>query len=72
MSENERLRWQLERNWQKSIMTLVKLIKMEDPYTRGHSEKISRGSKIIARKLSLNEKQPEEIRPDIKGKGNNH
>jgi putative nucleotidyltransferase with HDIG domain len=34
---------------------------MKDLYTEGHSEKVSRWSEIVARKLGLNEKEQEEI-----------
>jgi len=45
-----------------TITVLIKLIEMKDPYTEGHSEKVSMWSEIVARNLGLNKKEQEEIK----------
>jgi len=52
---------QFRRDFLQALAISAKLIEMRDPYTRGHSEKVSRWSEIVAQKLGLNEKEQEEI-----------
>jgi putative nucleotidyltransferase with HDIG domain/YgiT-type zinc finger domain-containing protein len=60
--EGERLSQQSKSNLLATITVLIKLIEMRDPYTEGHSEKVSMWSEIVAQNLGLNKDEQEEIK----------
>ncbi|RMG58708.1 MAG: HD domain-containing protein [Deltaproteobacteria bacterium] len=59
IEENVRLITSLQSVYFQTIMALATAIDAKDPYTRGHSERVAKISRAIARSLDLS---PEEIR----------
>lgn len=53
--------WRLERTNQELLQLMVAAIEARDPYTSGHSQRVSAYSKIIARALRLPEREIERI-----------
>lgn len=53
--------WRLEKTNQELLQLMVAAIEARDPYTSGHSQRVSRNSKIIARALGMPEKEIERI-----------
>jgi putative nucleotidyltransferase with HDIG domain len=53
--------WQLEKNNQELLQLMVAAIEARDPYTSGHSRRVARYAKLIARALGLSTKQVERI-----------
>ena len=45
-----------------SILTLSKAIEIRNPYTRGHIERVSHYSMLIAKKIGINDKEIERLR----------
>ena len=62
MNENKRLKQKLKKNWQKTVNILIRLIEMKDPYTKGHSEEVTKWSEVIAQNLNLNKDEQKEIK----------
>lgn len=61
----ERLKAAAEQNRQlfmESIRMIAQAVDEKDPYTHGHSERVSRYSVLIAKKLSLSEEEVDKIR----------
>jgi putative nucleotidyltransferase with HDIG domain len=56
-----RTNWRLEQTNQELLQLMVAAIEARDPYTSGHSQRVCRNSKIIARALGLAEKEIERI-----------
>ena len=52
---------QLEKFNKELLEVLVHTVEMRDPYTSGHSQRVSRYSRIIARSLGLSKKQVDRI-----------
>ncbi|MEA3384244.1 MAG: HD domain-containing protein, partial [Campylobacterota bacterium] len=48
-------------NYKDTLYSLVSLIEQRDTYTGGHSQRVANYSKILAKKLGLNEKECENI-----------
>jgi len=66
--ENERLHLDAERTYIETVSALAMAVEARDPYSRGHSDRVSQYSVKIAQKLGL---QPELIQ-DIKTAGELH
>ena len=60
--EHARLFEELRKNYLSSIKALATVVELKDKYTRGHCEKVSRYSVLIARKLGFSKKRQETIR----------
>lgn len=56
-----KVNWELERSHQELLEMMVAHLEARDPYTSGHSRRVSRNAKIIARALGLSSKQVERI-----------
>jgi putative nucleotidyltransferase with HDIG domain len=48
--------------YERTVRTLVKAVETKDLYTRGHSERVSRGSELIARRIGMSEDRVELVR----------
>ena len=59
--ENGRLYGELEQTFKQTIQALANLLEDKDPYTRGHSERVSRYSRQIAQVLELPGEEIEQI-----------
>lgn len=53
--------WQLERINHELLELMVAAIEARDPYTSGHSRRVSRNARVIARTLGLSSKQIERV-----------
>jgi putative nucleotidyltransferase with HDIG domain len=53
---------QLREAYERTVRTLVQAVETKDYYTRGHSERVSRGSEMIARSLGMREDRVELLR----------
>lgn len=56
-----KVNWQLERAHQELLEMMVANLEARDPYTSGHSRRVARNAKIIARAIGLSSKQVERI-----------
>lgn len=56
-----RTNWRLEQTNQELLQLMVAAIEARDPYTSGHSQRVARNSKTIARAIGLPEKEIERI-----------
>ncbi|MFN2533515.1 MAG: HD-GYP domain-containing protein [Pyrinomonadaceae bacterium] len=56
-----KVNWQLQQTNQELLQLMVAAIEARDPYTSGHSRRVSRNSRLIAQALGLREKQVERI-----------
>lgn len=56
-----RTNWRLEQTNQELLQLMVAAIEARDPYTSGHSQRVSRNSKTIARAIGLPEKEIERV-----------
>ena len=59
--ENGRLFRELQQTFKQTIQALANLLEDKDPYTRGHSDRVSKYARIIAQELDLPDDQVEEI-----------
>ncbi len=53
--------WQLQKNNQDLLELMVAAIEARDPYTSGHSRRVARNAKIIARAVGLSSRQVERV-----------
>jgi putative nucleotidyltransferase with HDIG domain len=53
--------WQLQKTNQDLLQLMVAAIEARDPYTSGHSQRVARNSKIIARALGYPEREIERV-----------
>jgi putative nucleotidyltransferase with HDIG domain len=53
--------WQLEKVNQELLQLMVAAIEARDPYTSGHSRRVARNARIIARALGLNSRDVERV-----------
>jgi HD-GYP domain-containing protein (c-di-GMP phosphodiesterase class II) len=56
-----KVNWQLERTNRELLELMVAAIEARDPYTSGHSRRVAEKTRVIARALSLKEKEIERI-----------
>ena len=56
-----RTNWQLQKTNQELLQLMVAAIEARDPYTSGHSQRVARNSKIIARAIGLSEREVERV-----------
>lgn len=56
-----KVNWQLQQTNQELLQLMVAAIEARDPYTSGHSRRVSRNSRLIAQAMGLREKQVERI-----------
>lgn len=59
--ENYRLHKELQKSYLTTIKVLANAVEAKDPYTRGHSERVTKCSLIIARAMGLSSRQRELI-----------
>jgi hypothetical protein len=53
--------WQLQKNHQDLLELMVAAIEARDPYTSGHSRRVARNAKIIARAMGLTSREVERV-----------
>lgn len=53
--------WQLQQTNQELLQLMVAAIEARDPYTSGHSRRVSRNSKLIAQAIGLRDKEIERV-----------
>ena len=56
-----KVNWELERSHQELLEMMVANLEARDPYTSGHSRRVARNARIIARAIGLSSKQVERI-----------
>jgi len=56
-----KVNWQLQQTNQELLELMVAAIEARDPYTSGHSRRVSRNARLIAQALDLKDKQVERI-----------
>lgn len=56
-----KVNWQLEQTNQELLQLMVAAIEARDPYTSGHSRRVSRNSRLIAQAIGLPDKQVERV-----------
>ena len=56
-----KINWELERSHQELLEMMVANLEARDPYTSGHSRRVARNARIIARAIGLSSKQVERI-----------
>jgi hypothetical protein len=59
--EINKVNWQLQQTNQELLQLMVAAIEARDPYTSGHSRRVSRNSRLIAQAIGLREKQVERV-----------
>jgi putative nucleotidyltransferase with HDIG domain len=59
--ENGRLYRELQDTFKQTIQVLANLLEDKDPYTRGHSDRVSQYARLIAEELGMSEADVEEI-----------
>lgn len=59
--EINKVNWQLQQTNQELLELMVAAIEARDPYTSGHSRRVSRNSRLIAQAIGLREKQVERV-----------
>jgi HD-GYP domain-containing protein (c-di-GMP phosphodiesterase class II) len=56
-----KVNWELEKTNQELLQLMVAAIEARDPYTSGHSRRVSRNSRLIAQAIGLRDKQVERV-----------
>ena len=56
-----KVNWQLEQAHQELLEMMVANLEARDPYTSGHSRRVARNARIIARAIGLNKRQVDRI-----------
>jgi HD-GYP domain-containing protein (c-di-GMP phosphodiesterase class II) len=56
-----KVNWQLQQTNQELLQLMVAAIEARDPYTSGHSRRVSRNSKLIAQAIGLRDKEIERV-----------
>lgn len=56
-----KVNWQLQQTNQELLQLMVMAIEARDPYTSGHSRRVSRNARLIARAMGLKDKQVERV-----------
>jgi hypothetical protein len=56
-----KVNWQLQQTNQELLQLMVAAIEARDPYTSGHSRRVSRNSRLIAQAMGLRDKQVERV-----------
>jgi hypothetical protein len=56
-----KVNWQLEQSHQELLEMMVANLEARDPYTSGHSRRVARNAKIIARAVGLSARQVERV-----------
>jgi hypothetical protein len=56
-----KVNWQLQQTNQELLQLMVMAIEARDPYTSGHSRRVSRNARLIAQAMGLREKQVERV-----------
>jgi response regulator RpfG family c-di-GMP phosphodiesterase/pSer/pThr/pTyr-binding forkhead associated (FHA) protein len=59
--DNSRLYENIQQAYHEAILALMNTVEAKDEYTRGHSQRVSRGALGIAREMGLSEKESKEI-----------
>ncbi len=59
--ENSRLYEDLQQTFKQTIQALANILEDRDPYTRGHSERVSEYARLIARGMGLDDEEVERI-----------
>lgn len=56
-----KVNWELQQTNQELLQLMVAAIEARDPYTSGHSRRVSRNSRLIAQAIGLRDKQVERV-----------
>lgn len=56
-----KVNWELEQTSHELLQLMVAAIEARDPYTSGHSRRVSRNSRLIARAIGLRDKQVDRV-----------
>lgn len=56
-----KVNWQLQQTNQELLQLMVMAIEARDPYTSGHSRRVSRNARLIAQAMGLRDKQVERV-----------
>jgi len=56
-----KVNWQLQQTNQELLQLMVAAIEARDPYTSGHSRRVSRNARLIAQAIGLKDKQVERV-----------
>jgi HD domain-containing protein len=56
-----KVNWQLQQTNQELLQLMVAAIEARDPYTSGHSRRVSRNARLIAQAIGLRDKQVERV-----------
>jgi len=56
-----KMNWELQQTNQELLQLMVAAIEARDPYTSGHSRRVSRNSRLIAQAIGLRDKQVERV-----------
>jgi HD-GYP domain-containing protein (c-di-GMP phosphodiesterase class II) len=56
-----KVNWELQQSNQELLQLMVAAIEARDPYTSGHSRRVSRNSRLIAEAIGLRDKQVERV-----------
>lgn len=56
-----KVNWELQQTNQELLQLMVAAIEARDPYTSGHSRRVSRNSRLIAQAMGLRDKQVERV-----------
>lgn len=56
-----KVNWQLEQTNQELLQLMVAAIEARDPYTSGHSRRVSRNARLIAQAIGLRDRQVERV-----------
>lgn len=59
--EINKVNWQLQQTNQELLQLMVMAIEARDPYTSGHSRRVSRNARLIAQAMGLRDKQVERV-----------
>lgn len=60
--DNSRLYEDIQKAYHEMILALLNTVEAKDPYTRGHSQRVSRNALGIAREMGLGEEESEKIK----------
>jgi hypothetical protein len=61
LRQMNKVNWQLEQTNQELLQLMVAAIEARDPYTSGHSRRVSRNARLIAQAIGLRDKQVERV-----------
>ncbi|KKM10659.1 hypothetical protein SY88_13535 [Clostridiales bacterium PH28_bin88] len=60
--ENSRLYMRMQNAYHSTVLALMRVVEVQDPYTGGHSERVGNYAAAVARRLGMDEKTVEELK----------